>query len=121
MERGDVYYRTGEKEKAVEELKSASFREENLDWSSVPDVVLAEPESQKSHYRGFSNILFAAFSIVSTAGKPVFCDSDNEEKSLAQKESRLSEVYAEGYTETDMEIEFSFSPGYPRKRRRNYG
>ncbi len=118
LERGNVYYRTGERDKAFADLRYASFLGEKLDWSPVFDIVLAEPELRV----GFLNLLFTVFSLVTAAGKPVFGDYNDEERLQADKENRLMEVYAEGYVETDMEIRFSFSPVFnPRRCHQSYG
>lgn len=104
LERGNVYYRMGKRDDAFADLEYASYRGENLDWSPVLDIVLAEPESRK----GFSNLLFTVFSLITAAGKPVFGDGGEEEKLQAYQENRLMAVYAEGYGESDMKMRFSF-------------
>ena len=110
LERGNVYYRTGNKNNAFADLEYASYQGENLDWSPVLDIVLAEPELQKAQYKGFSNLLFTVSSLITAAGKPVFGDCTEEEKLHAFRENRLMEVYAEGYVENNMKIKFSFPP-----------
>ena len=106
LERGNVYYRIGKRNNAFADLKYASNFGENLDWSPVLDIVLAEPESRG----GFSYLLFTVFSLITAAGKPVFGDCTEEEKLQAFHENRLMEVYAEGYVENNMKIKFSFPP-----------
>lgn len=87
FDRGKIWYRIGEKEKAIEDLKSASIFGESLDWFAVLDIILAEPELQES---GFIRLFLTVREIVSVAGIAVDGKQlSHEEQQRAIKENRL--------------------------------
>ncbi len=87
FDRGKVLYRIGEREKAFEDLKNASIWGESFDWFAVLDIILAEPELQKS---GFIHLFLTVRELIAAAGMPVDGNQlSREEIDSAGKENRL--------------------------------